>query len=284
MIKAIITNIDGIIIGEKIGYNSPHPHPDVLSALKIIRQKGIPIALCTAKPYYAILDIIKAANLNNPHITDAGAVIYDPIDNVIVEKHILDKQIAKEILQLCLKNNIYVEFYTIDDYFIQANQESEITAKHFLVLQRQPKKLKDIVEESENYEITKFMPIAQNEEDKKRISDILDPFKRLVSIGWGLHPVALPLQFGIVTSLGSSKKEGAETISRSLNIPFDEILGIGDTTSDWSFMQLCGYAATLENGSKELKALITQKGEGKYFIGKSVDQNGMLDIINYFNL
>ncbi|HUQ85673.1 MAG TPA: HAD hydrolase family protein [Candidatus Limnocylindrales bacterium] len=61
MIKAIITDVDGVIIGEKIGYNSPHPHSAVLSALKDIRGKGIPVALCTAKPYYAILDIIKDA-------------------------------------------------------------------------------------------------------------------------------------------------------------------------------------------------------------------------------
>ncbi len=45
MIKAIILDVDGVIIGEKIGYNSPHPHPDVVTALKKVREKGIAICL-----------------------------------------------------------------------------------------------------------------------------------------------------------------------------------------------------------------------------------------------
>lgn len=284
MIKAIITDIDGVIIGEKIGFNSPNPNQEVLSALKTVRQKGIPIALCTAKPYYAILDIIKGANLNNPHITDAGAVIYDPIDKIIVDKEVIDKSIAKTILLICLQNNIYVEFYTLDDYFIQEDKESDITKKHFLVLQRNPKKLQNIVAESEHFEITKIMPISLNSEDKSHVAEILNPFNDQLSISWGVHPVILPLQIGIITEPESSKKEGSISVAKSLNISFDEILGIGDSTSDWSYMELCGYAATLENGTNELKELITQKGAGKYFIGKSVDQNGILDVLNYFKL
>src|SRR5438067_7712890 len=111
MIKAIITDIDGIIVGEKIGFNSPHPNNKVLHALRTIREKGIPICLCSGKPHYAIGEIIKRAKLHNPHITDGGAVTIDPIDNIIVEKHILDKKLAKEVLCTCRANNVYVEFY-----------------------------------------------------------------------------------------------------------------------------------------------------------------------------
>ncbi len=49
MINAIILDIDGVIVGEKIGFNSPNPHPDVLKALPNVREKDIPIILCSAK-------------------------------------------------------------------------------------------------------------------------------------------------------------------------------------------------------------------------------------------
>lgn len=43
--------------------------------------------------------------------------------------------------------------------------------------------------------------------------------------------------------------------------------------------------ATVANGSDELKKLIKSKGEGKYFMSHhSVDENGILDILNYFSL
>jgi len=285
MIKAIILDVDGVIIGEKIGYNSPHPHPDVVAALKKVREKGIAVCLCTAKPHYSISEEINKPNLHNPHIADAGAVIIDPIDKIIVEKHVLDKELVKEILQTLREAGVYVEFYTVNDYFIQKDQASEITKKHTHILQRKPALLTDIVDESGVYDTTKIMPIATDNEDKKRVSEILEQFTSKASISWGVHPVALPLQFGIITALGSSKKEGAEAMVKSLGISFDEVLGIGDSTSDWNFIQLCDYGATLANGADELKELIKGKGEGKYFVSNgSVDENGILEILNYFSI
>jgi HAD superfamily hydrolase (TIGR01484 family) len=285
MIKAIISDVDGVIIGEKIGYNSPHPHEDVVTALKNVREKRIAVCLCTAKPHYSIAEEIKGSNLHNPHIADAGAVIIDPIDDIIVEKHVLDKALVKNILQSLITADVYTEFYTVDDYFIQENQSSETTKKHTHILQREPILLSNIVTQSDKYEVTKIMPIAKNDEDKKRVSQVVERFSANASISWGVHPVALPLQFGIITAFGSSKKEGAEALVKNLGISFDEILGIGDSTSDWSFIQLCGYGATLSNGTDELKEKLKSKGEKKYFISNgSVDENGILEILKHFSL
>ncbi|KKR03169.1 MAG: hypothetical protein UT26_C0008G0030, partial [Microgenomates group bacterium GW2011_GWC1_39_12] len=33
-IKGIILDVDGVIVGEKIEFNSPYPHPDVIQTLK----------------------------------------------------------------------------------------------------------------------------------------------------------------------------------------------------------------------------------------------------------
>lgn len=284
MIKAIILDVDGIIVGEKIGFNSPHPHTDVLKKLKDIHSKGIPIVLCTGKPYYAIPEIIKGACLNNPHITDAGGMIIDPIDSIVVQKYIIEKGLAKEVIETCVKNDVYVEFYTQEYYFVQENQVSDITKQHEHILQQEPKVVVSLSNESVLHDITKIMPIALNENDKKRVDGILEKYKNKLSVSWGIHPIALPLQFAIITVLGCSKKEAAEQVIRNLHLTFNDVLGIGDSTSDWSFIQLCGYGASVKNGSDELKELIKTKGEGRYTIGKSVDENGILDVFNFFNL
>lgn len=285
MIKGIILDIDGVIVGERIGYNSPTPHVDVLKKLHEIHAKGIPIILCSAKPLWSMQDVIQGAHLTNPHITNAGALLIDPIDNKVIAKHVIEPSLVKEILQLCLDNNVYVEFYTSDDeYFIAESQGGEVTKKHYLVLQKNPKLATNLVEESFRQEVIRIMPVACNEEDKVRVEILLNPYKDKLSISWGLHPVAAPLQFGIITARGSSKKEGAEAIVKSLGINFEDVLGVGDTTGDWKFIQLCGYAATLENGSNDIKELVATKGKGKFFIAKSVDENGILDIFEFFSL
>ena len=281
-IKGIILDVDGVIIGEKIGFNSPHPHNEVINKLKTIKNKGIDISLCTAKPYFAIQKEIEDASLNNLHITDGGSVIINPIDSIVESKHILDKEQARALLNMCIENNIYVEFYTVDNYFIQKGQECEITKQHIHILQKEPIILKDLVEQSMNEEITKIMPIALNKEDIERVNNLYKELNLNLSFNWSVHPVALPLQFGIVTATGISKKQGLLTISESSNIPLENMLGVGDSTSDWNFLQLCGYVAAMGNASEDLKQLVKEKEENHYYIGEHVDKNGIIGILDYF--
>lgn len=281
-IQGIILDVDGVIVGEKIGFNSPNPHIDVISKLKELRNKGISISLCTAKPHFSIGTIIKDAGLNNYHIADGGGVIINPINNTIVKKHILDKEKAKSVLKMCVDNNIYTEFYTVDNYFIQKSQENDITPKHIHILQDEPIKLENIVEESIKYDITKITPIATDEEDKVRVEKLYNEMNIDLTLSWGIHPVANPLKFGIITAPGISKKQGAIEISKNMNIPLENILAVGDSTSDWQFIELCGYGGAMGNASEKLKELVSTKGKGHHFIGESVDSNGIMGILDYF--
>lgn len=133
-----------------------------------------------------------------------------------------------------------------------------------------------------NSDITKIMPIARNKQDKRRVEDLFKELATGLTLSWGVHPVALPLQFGIITAQNISKKQGAIEISNSLNISFENMLAVGDSTSDWQFIQLCKYGAAMENASEELKDLVTTKGEGNYYVGGHVDKNGIIEVLRNF--
>lgn len=284
MIKGLILDVDGVIVGEKIGYNSPYPHPDVTNKLKEIKEKGIPVCLCTAKPNYSIKKIIDDAGLNNLHITDGGGVVIDPMDNIILKKYFINKELCKKVIQHYIDGDAYTEFYTITDYFIQEDQKKELTNTHEHILQRAPHIVQSLAEESGKQNVTKIMPIAKDEDDKKRLTELFEPFKNDLTLSWGIHPIALPHQFGIITAKGISKKEAALEIMNSVGIKPEEMLGVGDSTSDWQFIESCGFAGAMGNASDELKKLVKSKGEEHSFIGKSVDENGLLDILNHFEL
>ena len=283
MIRGIILDVDGVIVGEKAGYNSPNPNPDVIERLKQIKSNGILISLCTAKPHYAIRQIINDANLRNLHITDGGAVIIDPIENIILESHTIDKNIAKQVVNKYLDSGVYVEAYAVENYMLEKNQQSELTDLHQHILQTAPVIVESLRAEIDNHHIVKIMPIANDENDKARLEEIFKPFATKLTLSWGVHPIALPHQFGIITAKGISKKQAVLHIAESSGISTDQLLGIGDSTSDWQFIEHCGYGATLENGSPELKDLIRSKETQSHF-GGSVDTNGILDIFDYFKL
>lgn len=281
-IRGIILDVDGVIVGEKIGVNSPNPHKSVIKRLRELHKNGIGISLCTAKPHFAIRQIIDETQLNNLHITDGGGVIINPIDNVIVKKHTIDSEVAKRVLQKYLASNVYVEFYTPKGYFIQKDQVSKITEGHTHVLQQEPTLLNDLPRSASNHEITKIMPIAKDEKDKERVTNLFQDFQDQLTLSWGVHPVVLPLQFGIITAPGISKKQGAIEISKNSNVSFENMLGVGDSGSDWQFIELCRYGAAMGNASQELKDLVLSKGSDFSFIGPSVDEHGILKILNHF--
>lgn len=281
-IQGIILDVDGVIVGEKIGFNSPNPHIDVINKLRELRNKGISISLCTAKPYFSIGKIINDARLDNYHIADGGSVIINPINNIIVKQHILDKQLVKQVLKMYIENNVYTEFYTVDNYFIQKSQENEITPQHRHILQDDVVMLENIAEESIKYNVTKIMPIALNEEDKIRVAKMFEDLNTGLTLSWGIHPVANPLKFGIITAPGISKKQGAIEISRNMSIALENILAVGDSTSDWQFIELCGYGAAMGNASDKLKELVKTKENEHFYIGGDVDNNGIIEILEYF--
>lgn len=283
MIKGIILDVDGVIVGDKIGYNSPHPHPEVLARLKTIEENGIPVSLCSAKPYYAIKQIIDSANLRSMHITEGGAVIIDPLDDVVLATHSIDKVLAQQVVNAFLSANVYVEAYAKDEYLLEERQKRELTQTHSHVLQCQPRFVHSLIAEIGGKDIFKIMPIATDKQDKTNLEAIFEPFADELTLSWGVHPIALPHQFGIITAKGISKQQAALEIAAHNQIKPDELLGIGDSTSDWQFISQCGYAATLENGSSELKKLVTDKGK-RSFIGGSVDDNGLLQVLDYFGL
>ncbi len=287
MIKALILDIDGVIVGEKIDYNSPWPHPAVIARLKSIEASGIPISLCTAKPHFAIRRIIDDAGLRNLHITDGGAVIIDPLDDVILETHLIPKDLARQVVQTYLDHDVHTEIYTVDEYVIDQSQNtgphSQLTNTHSHILQTEPHVVTSLAQSSDDYDICKIMPIAADEADKARLIELFEPFADDLTLSWGIHPIDLPRQFGIITARGISKQQAALAIAKHSSIHLDELLGIGDSTSDWQFIEPCGYAGTVANATPELKHLIASKGLSSH-IGGSVDANGVLDIFDYFGL
>lgn len=278
MIRGILTDIDGVLIGEKEGYNFPNPHPDVTAKLRAIQASGIPITLCTAKPNYSIQTIIAGAKLSCPHITDAGSVIIDPITNKIITKHTIDSNLATQIVDAFLTAGVYTEIYTPTEYMIEKRFRSPLTDIHTQILQHGPALVPSLQKASAIEEVTKIMPIAENGADKERLIQIFAPFAESLNLAWGLHPIANPHVFGIITAKGVSKRTAAIEVSSFLHIPLSEYLGIGDSTSDWKFMELCGATATVSNGSDELKKLVN------FVAPTSVDENGILSIFNHYRL
>lgn len=283
MIKGIILDVDGVLVGGKKGFNWPEPNPEVMNALTNLRKQGVVVSLCTGKGTFAIDAMVRRAHLDNLHIGDGGAVVVDPINKEILQQHSIPHPLVQKLVDAFLRSNIYVELYTPDGYYVQKNLLSDKTEKHTKILYKEPTIVESLNESAHHLSIVKIMPIADNEIGKQKVTQLFSEFEKELTLQWGIHPTALPYQFGIITQKGISKKQAAQTIAQHTGISLDTVLGIGDGMTDWQFMEICGYAGAMGNGVDELKKMVGTKGERGY-VGKSVDENGVLDILSHFQL
>ena len=281
MNKAIILDIDGVIIGSQKGINSPHPHPEIMAKLKEVRAAGIPISLCTAKPAFAMEYEITNANLDNPHIADGGGLLVDNKGKVY-EQFTLDRELAKRIIKTLLEKDTYTELYTATDYYIQESQKSKITDDHTFVLGREPIIVDSLSEAANHLKITKIMQVVADENHKPHGDETFAPFDKEATMAWAIHPPILPLQFGVITASGISKAKATASIANILGVPLENMLAVGDSTADWKFMQLCGYTAAMGNATDELKELVATKPPGHYMVGDHVDNNGLVAILDWY--
>lgn len=176
MIKAIITDIDGVIVGKNPDVNFPLPNKKVINTLRKLHNRGIAVVICTAKFNHAVKEIIIKAGLRNPHITDGGALIIDPLENKIIKKHIFTKGVVSELVKEFVTHNIYTEVYGAEDYYLQENHIGEFTEKRIRILQKKQITVKSLVEQVDKIDVIKIINFAHNENDKKQIESILQPF------------------------------------------------------------------------------------------------------------
>lgn len=275
MVKLIVLDVDGVLTGSKHGINFPYPNEKVIIALKKVRESGIPVVLCSGKYYQAIEPIILQADLKNPHIVSSGSMIVDPLGSKTIRTYNLEKKIVSEIINKCLENNIYIEAFTQDEYFLQKNQISDFTPRRVLILQKDPVTVNSLLVTVSQKDIIRLAPIAMNEEEKRKADDLLKPFLNKINFVWTLNPTTGSIQYGLATSKAASKISALTEVAETLGISLNDALGVGDTLGDWEFMKDCGYTATMAEAPEELKKLVD-------FVGPSVNDDGILEIFRHF--
>lgn len=112
--------------------------------------------------------------------------LLDFLDDVIIDKHFINKEIAKEIVKSYMDNNIYLEFYTEEGYYVQKNEIGKITAQHTAILHREPIIVDSLLSVAQKKELIKIMPITNIPKEQSRLEEIFKPYKKSLSLQWGI--------------------------------------------------------------------------------------------------
>ena len=272
MKKVFVLDVDGVIVGKQKGFNFPLPHTEVIQEIKILKEKGHHVILCTGRAMRAIKPIIEICELEGPHISDAGTLIGNPVEGKIHQEITLNWSSIQEVLTLMDRPNYTLELYTSDNYYVRKmNPHIE---KHSEILGFKPKII-DSFNEVSHLNIIKIFLIVDGLEEKKEAQEMYSKVDiPRTQLKWTTNQNALPAQYAWFLPTNSGKGLATKWISKYLNISLDNFIGAGDNLSDWDFMKICKYKVAMGNALDDLKTKIANSDNE--IITESVDQHGII--------
>lgn len=277
MIKLVILDVDGVILGDKQGINFPFPTKRVTEYLAKLQDSGMIISLCTGKPSFTVKRIIKKMRLDNLHISDGGAVIFDPIDNRIIKSATIPQDSVKQLLTEAQDHLAFWQLYTLEHKFVLAGKFPSQFQEDKEIMPWV--EVDDLLETASNSSLTKI-ELVYTPESESYYRELLKKYENVISIQWTDVPNILPNKLIIITAKGVDKKSAVKDLSNYYKVKSDEILAVGDTMMDWKFMEGCGYVATVSNANFDVQNVVKAR---RGFVGGHVDNDGVIDVLEYFN-
>lgn len=249
-IKVAFFDVDGTLIpfrrvnGERVMPASTQ------AALLALREKGIPLLLCTgrfiemARDCEAYVPIDGYVTLNGQWCTLGDEVVraveLDPVEAERLFHHYLDGEVAG---------------------FIMYDDEAVFTGS--------PERLAEIDEE---WRMRWYVPLSPDMADrpiyqfvvqtpKSGPVDVLADCPHLVATRWD------PESEDII-STGSGKVVGMEALLCRLGLTFDEVIAFGDGDNDLEMLKAAGVSVAMGNATPEVKEAAT-------FVTDSDEENGV---------
>jgi len=281
----VILDVDGVLLGEKEGFNYPHPHKNVVEALAAARKSGVQVTLCTGKPIYSLEKIVRDAGLAGPHIGDNGSVIFDVLAGKAVAKKTIPTSISTKLVSELLDAGVSLEVHDGMDYYFQAGSIAPVLLeKRIRLMHKEPIVSDSLADAVRQKELTKVTAFACSESEKPRVEKIYEKYASQLSLVWNFVPVTNPVQYGMITAKGVSKGYAVGRAAKALGLNFNTALGVGDGIIDWDFISKCQYGCAMGNAVPKLNELVKTKGEGNYFIAPHVDDHGVIDAFRHFGI
>lgn len=281
MIKALVLDIDGVVIGNLPGINFPYPSKKVSFSLKKIHNVGIPVSFLTGKTTFAAWQNLSKIGIDNPHIADGGAVIFNPVQGKIIKQESLSNVSIQKLINLLPDS--YINFFTTENYYLLESSKNDYTPIYSKFIGKVPVLINSFDEIFTHKEISKLNISSFNLDDKEKVNAALDKLTEEFNFSWSRGPNTGEVETAVVTSKSASKKQGVKYLAQYLGVDLKDVLGVGDTIHDWDFIEICGYKGAMGNATEELKSKFDFKND-KQFLGGNVNEDGIIKILEHFNL
>lgn len=255
MKKVVFFDIDGTLVtteGKLL--------QSTIKAVNFLHENGVLVCLASGRATIGALWIIDELRIKAPCMFHSGAEIYDPINKTSLWSAPLTKAESYNLIKICRSNELYLELYSGDSYYIE--RKNILTDIHSEVLRKSPVvcNFDDL-----NLEFIKGVIVADSALTLEKVKRLELPKLKL-----GIAPGSKfkDIYFCNVTNEAASRENAFKWFSNHFDLINNDSIIFGDAVSDIPFMKLCSFSVAMGNSDDIVK-------EYASFITYSNDEDGI---------
>ena len=262
--RLLVIDIDGTLLGSKGGISKEDK-----KALAAAKKAGVRVCLSTGRAIQGCRWIVDELELDGHHIFFDGALVSGPNKELYVEP--LGRGVVKEVVDFVKKNDIYLELYSAQDYFVEwENWATEIHRSYFKL---EPMVV-DFAELEGEEKFVKGGLITRDDEEAAKAQSFRNRFDRSLRFSAARSPAYPGVEFINVLAPEVSKGKALTALASHLGVSLSEVMAIGDGTNDISLLSIAGLAVAMGNAPDEVKAVAHRVTDevGKSGVAAAVDK------------
>jgi len=257
MLPLVMLDIDGTLLGTKNSVS-----PAVLDKVRDVREMGMHLAVCTGRISAGLgLEIAAQLDTEIPHVFHNGAVLAYA-DGTVFAAETFPKKSAQALIEHARAENLLLEFYSANQYFIE--RDNELSRMHAELLQLEPIIVSDLNDIFASETIVRAQWTLYKDEfataQQLNVPDI-----QLYTARAGHRDDVI---FASITKAGVSKGAATRMVAEHLGFNLKRVMGVGDSAGDTPYLDIVGHPRAMANGDESIKA--------KYPVVPAADDDGVV--------
>ncbi len=238
----------------------------VKKAIQENKKIGNRIIICTSRPRYQTLEVMKETGSDSIIVSSNGAEIYDSNDNTIIFNSFIDNDSVIELVKYAYLKDIRL-ILTMENYDYVTkeirNTNQKLLNKH------------NYVEELTGCNVKQCMFIDKKSEEIYKIKNVLSKNNKLHIVDEINENSSYEEKWFSVVNSNCSKGNALIITSKYLKIPIENTIAIGNDKNDISMFEVAGLSVAVANASDDIKSKVNH-------ITLSNDEDGVASFLETF--
>lgn len=263
-IRFAFFDIDGTIM------NAAHQvSAETKRALVEFRARGADYGLASGRPYFGAKHLIDQLQVKGVCVFFSGALVVHASTGESLLEETLSAEESAQILAFARREELYVEAYTREDYFI--DEPSRLADIHSTYLGKLPQ-LRPLEAFSRTEKILKFVFVTHSRAEEAKIQ----AFSKLnpqLGYGFGYGAAHPGILFANVTSLKASREAAFARAIAHLGLPAEKIAAFGDAEADIPFLMMSGLGVAMGNAPQAVQ-------DAAHVVTATVEEDGVAKVLD----